>query len=276
MQPEWGMAALWILFGGTHVGLAARAVREPLVKRTGEIGFALLFSLVAAASFTLLVSYYAAHRFEGAPGLALGRFEALRWLLLGAITAGTALAAAGLVSYPRSPYALLAEATRAPRGVERITRHPFFAGVTLFALAHALLATRLVGAIFAAGLACLAIAGARHQDAKLLARRGQPYADYLAVTSAIPFGAILAGRQRLVWHELPVVAIAAGILVAIALRAVHDGIFAWGGALVTGSVLGGAAWATARSWRRARRHPTTADGGEDLEARERWSAAKLH
>lgn len=47
MEPAWGMAALWVLFGGTHIGLATRAVREPLVKRSGEIGFSLLFSLVA-------------------------------------------------------------------------------------------------------------------------------------------------------------------------------------------------------------------------------------
>ena len=55
-----------------------------------------------------------------------------------------------------------------------MTRHPFFVGVALLASAHVLLATRLVGAVFFAGLAALAILGARHQDRKILARRGAP------------------------------------------------------------------------------------------------------
>src|SRR5437899_13047458 len=59
---------------------------------------------------------------------------------------------------------------RAPRGVERVTRHPFFVGVALLASAHVLLATRLVGAVFFAGLAALAILGAWHQDRTLPAR----------------------------------------------------------------------------------------------------------
>src|SRR5439155_441468 len=38
---------------------------------------------------------------------------------------------------------------RAPRGVERVTRHPFFVGVALLASAHVLFATRLVGVVLA-------------------------------------------------------------------------------------------------------------------------------
>ena len=253
MEPAWGMAALWILFGGTHIGLTTRAVREPVVERIGETGFTVLFSLVAALSFTALVVFYSAHRFAAAPGLALGRFELVRWMLLAFITFGAVLVAAGSVSYPRSPYVLFSTATPGPHGIERITRHPFFSGVALFSLAHVFLATRLIGTVFAAGLACVAILGARHQDAKLLARRGRAYADYLAVTSTIPFAAIAAGRQRLVWSELPVAAIAVGIVAAIALRAVHDGIFALGGMPFATAVLVTAGWETMRSWRAARR-----------------------
>jgi hypothetical protein len=153
---------------------------------------------------------------------------------------------------------------REPYGVERITRHPFFAGMALFATAHALLATRLVGTVFAAALGLLAVAGARHQDRKLLARHGAPYGEYLAETSAIPFAAVLAGRQRLVWRELPLGAAAAGVLAALALRAIHPSIFAQGGAWVIGAALLGAALAASQSWRRARRaaaHGTVAAMG---------------
>jgi uncharacterized membrane protein len=274
MEPALGMAALWILFGGTHIGLATAPIRGPLVRRTGETGYLLIFSLIAAASFTLLVSYYAEHRFEGAPGLALGRFEPLRWALIGIIAFGAVLVAAGTVSYTRSPYAIFSSATRGPRGTERITRHPFFCGVALFALAHVFVAPRLIGAVFAAGLACLAILGARHQDAKFLARRGPAYADYLAVTSTIPFAAIAAGRQRLVWSELPIGAIAVGIVAAIALRAAHDSLFALGGAPLAGTVLGAAGWATLSAWRAARRD--RASGGRRLGKWERLPARLLY
>src|SRR5207245_11692690 len=115
------------------------------------------------------------------------------------------------LSHPGCPDAVVARPIPAPRGLERVPRPPFFVGVALFALAHALLATRLVGTVGFGSLALLAIAGTRHQDAKLLARSGQPYADYLAATSAVPFAAVLAGRQRFVWRELALGALAAGL-----------------------------------------------------------------
>ena len=252
MEPALGVTLLWLLFGGAHVGLATRRIRAGLVARLGEGGFLALFSLVAASAFALLVRYYAAHRFEGAPGFALGEAAAPRSVLVATIMVGIVLSAGSLAAYPRSPMALFAESAPSPRGIERITRHSFFSGVALWALAHALLATRLVGTAIFGELALLTLIGAWHQDRKLLRRRGQPYADYLAVTSALPFAAVLAGRQRIVWRELPWSAFATGFAVSFALRAVHGSILSHGGAWVTGSVVGGAAILSFESWRRAR------------------------
>jgi uncharacterized membrane protein len=253
MEPALTVASLWLLFGGLHVGLATRRVRTALVARLGEVGFTALFSVVAAAFFTLLVRYYAAHRLEGVGGLALGGITAVRWALMPLIVGGLALALASLVTYPVSPMALFTEKVRPPRGLERVTRHPFFMGVAIAALAHVPLAPRLVGAMFQLGLASLAIAGAWHQDRKLVARRGRSYEEYLAQTSAIPFGAIVGGRQRLVPRELPWTALAVTLVVALWLRVVHGAIFAHGGGWVIGVTLGGAAVAALGSWRVARR-----------------------
>src|ERR1051326_7917838 len=109
MAPVLGVLALWALFGGTHVALASRRVRATLVGRLGEWGFLLLFSLVAALSFSALVSFYAAHRFEGPGGPSLGAVPALRWALIGVIAAGVVLTIASLAVYPRSPMALFNE-----------------------------------------------------------------------------------------------------------------------------------------------------------------------
>jgi uncharacterized membrane protein len=253
MVPVLGVLALWVLFGGTHVALASGRVRATLVGRLGEWGFMLLFSLVAALSFSALVSFYAAHCFEGPAGPSLGAVPALRWALIGVVATGVVLITASLVVYPRSPMALFNESVRSPRGLERVTRHPFFVGVALLGAAHALLATRLVGAVAMGGLALFALLGVWHQDRKLLRLRGEPYAAYLAATSATPFAAIVAGRQRLEWGELPFGAFALGALFVITLRTVHASIFARGGIWVIATVLGGAALATLASVRRAGR-----------------------
>jgi uncharacterized membrane protein len=101
-------------------------------------------------------------------------------------------------------------------------------------------------------LALLALAGARHQDAKHLRTRGRSYADYLAATSAIPFAAILAGRQRLVWRELPLAAGALGLGAAVVLRSLHASLFAAGGLYLVLAVAAGGGLASARSWLRSR------------------------
>ncbi len=254
MEPALAIALLSLLFVGTHVGLATRAVRARLVALLGEGGFFGLYSLVATLSFWALVAYYAGHRYEGALGLAAGAVPLLRWLLMGTIAFGVALIVAGLAVYPRLPVALFGQPIEEPRGIERVTRHPFFAGMALVGGAHALLATHAAGAVLMGGLALLAVVGSRHQDAKYLARRGRPYADYLAVTSIVPFAAILAGRQRLAWRELPFRELALGIGVAVGLRFVHDGLFAGGGRWLVLAVAGGGAVASLQSWLRSRRN----------------------
>jgi uncharacterized membrane protein len=256
MEPAVNVALLWGLFAGTHMALTSNPLRGALVARLGERGFDILFSLVASISFALLVFYYAAHRFEGAAGLAIGHAGALSWVLLASIAGGFALASGALVSYPRSPYALFNEGTAAasgPRGIERVTRHGFLVGVILVAVPHVLLATRLVGTVFTAGFVVLAALGAWHQDRKLVARRGPRHADYVARTSVIPFAAVVRGRQRVVWSELPLLYLAGGLVAAVLLRYVHDQIFAWGGAAVVAAVTLGAAAEGVQSWRRARR-----------------------
>jgi uncharacterized membrane protein len=251
MTPALTVAFLWLFFTATHVGLAARPLRDPLVARLGERGFAAFFSLVASLLFAALVRYYADHRFEGAPGPALGAVPGLHGVLVVVAGGGIALMLGGLAAYPRSPMGP-ARRTPDPYGLARVTRHSFFAGLVLFAASHALLASRLVGVVMFAGFALLAGAGSRHQDRKLLRLRGEPYRRYLAATSMLPFAAVLAGRQRVAWGELPRAALVAGVLAAILLRRVHAGIFAHGGAWVIGTTVGFVAVVLALDWWQSR------------------------
>src|SRR5262249_22998851 len=132
MTPVLEVALLWLLFAGTHVGLASRPIRRLLAGRLGEIGFAAVFSIVATVTFTMLVRFYAAHRFEGAPGPGLGSVPIIRGILMAAIVLGVVLASAGAFVFPSAPMALFhAQPIYPVRGLERITRHPFFVGTTL-------------------------------------------------------------------------------------------------------------------------------------------------
>jgi uncharacterized membrane protein len=254
MEPSSGIALLALAFVGSHLGLAAEPVRSRLVARFGERGFRSLFFGVAALSFALLTVWYADHRTDGPPGLALGTYPALRWPLVSILVLGLGLMAGSLARYAGGPYDLIDPGTsRPPRGMERVTRHPFFVGVALFAGAHALLATHLCGALLMLSLAVLAGVGTRHQDAKLRRLRGAPFDDYLALTSTLPFAAIVAGRQRLAWRELPAGALLGGLALAAGLRSVHGEIFAHRGAWVILAMIGGALTIVAVSWARDRR-----------------------
>ena len=247
------MGALWVLFGGTHVGLATRQVRTALIRRLGEYGFLTLYSLIATATFAALVVGFADHRWDGSPGFGLAAVPAIRVLCMLTIAAGVMLLVAALAAYARLPMALFDQPIRAPRGIEQITRHPFFVGVAMLALAHVLLASHLTGTVFFAGLAALSLAGARHQDVKLLARRGPAYGQYLERTSMLPFAAIVSGRQKLVWSDLPFGPLAVGLASAVALRLGHDSLLADHGLWLIVAIVGGAAVATVQSYWRSRR-----------------------
>ena len=253
MEPVVVVGSLVVLFAATHVGLATAGIRGRLVAALGERGFFGLYSLIASVTFWTLIAYYAAHRFDGPAGLDVGRVALARWLGMATILAGVVIAVMGLAAYPRMPVALFGRAVAPPHGIERITRHPFFVGLALIGAAHLLLAPHLTGAVLMGGLALIAIAGARHQDAKHLRRHGQAYADYLAVTSLVPFAAVLAGRQRVVWSELRLGAAAFGVAAGVLLRFAHDGLFAHGGLWIVLGVTAGGALATVQSVRYQRR-----------------------
>jgi uncharacterized membrane protein len=241
MQEVLLVLGLWLSFGVTHVGLATRRVRELLVSRLSELGFGWSYTLVASVLFAALVAAYSQVRFSGPRGFALAEIPWVRAPLLAANVAGVSLMIGALApsGYWDSPAAILRDGVRPAHGLERITRHPFFTGLTLVMGSHALLATRMTGTIFFTGFVLLASLGPMHQARKLRARKGEQFVRYLEHTSALPFVAIAQGRQSLVLREMPWGALVLGVVLAFAVQQVHDGIFAWHGAPLTGAVVGG-------------------------------------
>lgn len=253
MDPVLRVAFAVALFALSHIGLGWPPVRQLLVARLGRWGFTLLFTLVAWITFGSAVATYAAHAEAGPAGLALGAHAAARFALVAAIVLGVMLMTGAFAGYAGSPYSFGGEPVREPRGLERVTRHPFFVGTALLGGAHALLATRMVGAVLMGSLALFALLGARFQDRKLLALRGEPYAAYLAASSTLPFAAIAAGRQRLVWSELPYRTLLLGLALAWLLRMLHGRLFDHGGAYVIAALVIGPLVILFSEWRRDRR-----------------------
>ncbi len=259
LEPSIRVALCWLAFAATHIGLTTDRVRSRLVAALGPWGFGALYSAVAVLTLALFIRTYARLQDDGAAGLALAGAAPVRAAAISLIVAGVVLAVASFASPTASVLALaIRGGLRQPRGLERVTRHSFFAAIVMLGMGHALLAQRLSGTVAFGGLALMTLVGALHQDRKLRHHLGQSYADYLATTSFVPFAAVLAGRQRLVVGEIPWIGLAAGIGVAFALRSVHDSILARDGAWVIGSVTVGAVAATASTWVARRKKPAAA------------------
>ncbi|MEX1361632.1 MAG: NnrU family protein [Nannocystaceae bacterium] len=223
-------AALLAAFVLSHLVITTPPVRTIIVDRLGRVRLAVIASVLAWATLAPLIWLYAAHRGEGPPGLGLGHLLGVRWPAMAAMVAGMVLMVAIVApsGYPASAAAVFSRHSREPRGLERITRHPFFVGLVLWGLGHTLVAERLVGVIVFGGLALMGGAGALLQDRKLLGLRGREHAEYLRATSIVPLWAVLRGRQRVVLRELPWAFVGLGAAAAAGTRWLHGRGFAYG------------------------------------------------
>jgi len=251
MEEGWVTALLWLLFGGTHVGLTAKPVRERLVRGLGEAGFIVAYSVVAILTFSALAHYVALHRFDQPHASFWITIPPVRGALIGLSVAGFALFIAAVLVYPRFPMATFRHRVVPVRGIQQVTRHPFFSGIALWAAAHALLAPSTVTFVFFLGVIILAFVGGLHQDRRLIAEMGEPYRAYVAATSFWPFVAIVTRRQKVVWREQPWLGYAAGIAASLVLYQLHAHIFDRGGAYVIAFVSAGSIVAILNSRARA-------------------------
>lgn len=229
-------ALLWLLFGGTHVGLTMPPIRRRLAARLGETGFIVAYSAVAIVTFALLVHYVALHRFDQPHASFWITIPPVRGALIALSAIGFTLFVAAVIVYPRFPMATFLHRVVPVRGIQQISRHPFFSGISLWAAAHALLAPSMVTFVFFLGVIVLAFVGGRHQDRRLIAELGEPYRAYVAATSFWPLVAVATRRQRITWSEQPWLSYAAGIGASMGLYHAHAHIFDHGGAYVIGFI----------------------------------------
>ncbi len=212
------MAAL--LFVGGHFLLSSQNVRAPLVARVGPWLFRGLYSLVALVTFVWLIWAYARAPYVALWSPAIG----LRWvtfvvmpLALFLVVAGSAASNPTVVGQEPS----LAAENPAP-GILAITRHPVMWGIALWALSHIPPNGDAASLVLFASFAVLALAGAAHIDR----RRAHDYPDqwprFTAVTSYLPFAAIVQGRNTFKPGEIGWLPVVLALIVFVVLLALHQ------------------------------------------------------
>lgn len=191
-------AAAWIAM---HIGVAGTAVRGAIVARIGQGAFRGLFVL---ASFGLLG--WLIHAYNAA-GPVAQLWIAPRWLVVALmlLMLPALLLFVCSVTMPNPTSVRAGRALDAPepaRGILRITRHPMLWAFATWGVLHLVAIGTASMAVLAGAIVVTAFAGMPSLDAKYAKREPQRWPAFAAATSALPFGAILAGRNRLVLREL--------------------------------------------------------------------------
>jgi uncharacterized membrane protein len=212
-------AMLWV---GVHVGIAGTVVRARLAQALGEGGFRIAYSLLSVVSITLLVMAW-----QAAPYVPLWSApDGFRWLMALLMLPVLVLFVASVAT--PNPTAVAGKLDEAgPRGIQRITRHPMLWSFAGWAVLHLVAKGSVSGVLFFGAFLVTALVGMPSIDRKLAARDPAMWARLAPVTSILPFGAILAGRNKLVLEEIPRRVWLIGGLAWIGLLVAHPWIFGY-------------------------------------------------
>ncbi|OYY70008.1 NnrU family protein [Sphingomonas sp. 28-63-12] len=211
-------------FVGSHF-LLSHPLRAPLVKALGNLGFTLVYAVVAFATLGWMANAYKAAPIT-APlwpvGDVLWAVSSLIMLLASVLLMGS------LIGNPALPGPAAAAPAKA-RGAFAITRHPMMWSFALWSLAHVLVFPVEANIILAVAIAILALVGAALQDAKKRTLVPEVWHVWEQRTGYWPFAAIAAGKAKFggfrphdiaggaviwlaaTWAHLPMAGIAAGI-----------------------------------------------------------------
>lgn len=217
--------ALWaVLFLAGHLIISSSAVRLFLTSAVGEQPYRAVYSLVALATLGPLIYEFARNKHAGPLLWSLRAVAPIRWLAWLLMLTALILLVGSFIT--PSPGAMGTPAGGSePRGLLKITRHPAFVGFSLFGIAHMLMNGRAGDVIFFGLFPALGIIGGMHQDRRKIRELGDRYRDFVAKTSFVPFAALISGRVRWAGDDMPWAAIGVGVVLAVAIVALHPMIF---------------------------------------------------
>lgn len=191
MTPLVSLGLATLAFVGTHLAMS-HPLRASLIARLGPGGFLGAYSLVSLVTLGWMILAYR----SGDDGGLLWVAPLWWWPIASALMLVASILLVGsLFGNPAMPD----PTGRAPRiaeakGVFAITRHPMNSSFILWALVHISLSGSPRNLIVACGILLLASVGSLGQDRKKAALFGETWRGWMARTSFMPFGALVAGR----------------------------------------------------------------------------------
>ena len=206
-----------ILLFASHAVPSWPGVRPALLGRLGRPGFMALHSLLSLVTLTLFVLAYrgadtAGHLFfpaDGAAKLAVALMPVAFILMVARVS----------TKFGEPP------APRPAAGIYRVTRFPGSMGLLLWAMLHLQATGDARRFILFATMAAIALFAMAKNDWVLRRSPSPEAAAFRAETSAIPFAAILGGRQRLVWGEIGWGRVLGGVALYAAILHAHPLVF---------------------------------------------------
>jgi uncharacterized membrane protein len=207
MNPLTKLLIATAAFLATHY-VASTPLRARLVTTLGNNGYLVLYSAAAVATLVAMI-----HAYYRAPFIGLWYVPGLRYAPLFVMPLAMILLACGLMT--RNPAAVGQEGvlkTEQPvRGILRVTRHPVMWSIVLWAASHILVRGDAASVVFFGSFLGLAVSGTVLIDRRKRIALGADWGHFAAATSNIPFGAIMAGRNRFSAGEIGWSRLAAGL-----------------------------------------------------------------
>ena len=214
-------AAAFFLF--IHLAVSGTRLRDAVTGAIGEGPYMGLFSLASLAGLGWLGFAFSQARGVAGNDAYWGLSTATRHIQIGLQLLALLLIVPGLTT--ANPTSVRQEGSLDHpdliRGMLRITRHPFLWGVAIWAAGHLLANGDTASLVLFGTLLTLALFGTSSIDGKRHRVLGDKYARFVAVTSNVPFAAIVQGRQRLSLGEIGWWRIVLAIVVWAALAWAH-------------------------------------------------------
>lgn len=211
-----------MMFVLTHLGLPRKTFREVLINILGENGYLGFYSLIAFATLGVMIYQYGnvSHlEYVWAPSAIT--------VIIGKVLMLFAVIFLVLGLSAKNPTSVKMESAvnLEPRGILRITRHPVQWGILIFSLAHLQANGDVASIIFfssfilvsGVGMACI-------DEKRKKALDADEWQGFIALTSYVPFAAILSGRNQLKLGELGLIKIVLALGIYVALIYFHGNI----------------------------------------------------
>jgi uncharacterized membrane protein len=221
MDPIAHLALASLVFLATHF-VSSTPLRKPIVESFGEKAYLGAYSVISFVTIGWMAWAYLR-----APHVPLWQIPGVKLWPLVVMPFSLVLVAAGVMTKNPSAVGQAAalKSEEPARGILRVTRHPVMWGIALWAGVHVLARGDAASLVFFGSFLVLALAGTKLIDARKADALGEEWSRFAAVTSNVPFTAIVEGRNRFSAAEIGRKRVLAGLVTYGVVLFLHPWVF---------------------------------------------------